>query len=350
MTYPADTAPVRADERFDEDQVATYLRRHVPDIGDRPITFAQFPGGKANLTYLALAGDLELVLRRPPHGPVAPGSHDMAREHAVLSVLWQAYPRAPRAYHYCDDPAVMGKEFFVMERRRGVVIREAWPPGFPDDDAVKRRLAEDLVDALAELHLVDYEAIGLGGLGRPDGFVDRQVAGWTKRWELAKTDEVPAMEELAVRLGRSAPAPQAATLLHNDFKLDNTMVDFAGNVVAVFDWDMATTGDPLVDLGTALAYWADPDDPTYLIFGEGAVTLAPWMSRDEVADRYATASGFDLAGLRFYEALAMFRLTVIIQQIYVRWVRGQTKDERFAALGDFVPALAEQGLALADGL
>ncbi len=350
MTYPADTAPIRTDERFDEDRVATYLRRHVAEIGDAPIAFAQFPGGKANLTYLATAGDLELVLRRPPHGPVAPGSHDMAREHRVLSVLWQAYRRAPRAYHYCDDPDVMGKEFFVMERRHGVVIREDWPPGFPDDDGVKRRLAEDLVDALAELHLVDYESIGLAGLGRPEGFVERQVAGWAKRWQLAKTDEVAAMDELAAVLGGSVPQPQAATLLHNDFKLDNTMVDFAGTVVAVLDWDMATTGDPLVDLGTALAYWADPSDPTYLIFGEGAVTLAPWLPRDEVAARYAAATGFDLAGLAFYQALAMFRLTVIIQQIFVRWVRGQTRDERFAALGDIVPALAEQGLARAEGL
>ncbi len=350
MTYPEDTAPIRADERIDEDRVARYLRRHVPEIGDATVRFSQFPGGKANLTYLATAGDLELVLRRPPHGPVAPGSHDMAREHRVLAALWQAYPRAPRAYHYCEDPDVMGKEFFVMERRHGVVIRDSWPDGFPDDGAVKRRLAEDLVEALAELHLVDYEAIGLGDLGRPEGFVDRQVAGWTKRWDLAKTVDVPAMDELARVLGRSVPEPQRATQLHNDFKLDNTMADFAGNVVAVFDWDMATLGDPLVDLGTALAYWADPDDPTYLIFGEGAVTLAPYLSRDEVAERYAAATGFDLAGLRFYQALAMFRLTVIIQQIYVRWVRRQTRDERFAALGEIVPGLAEQGLARAEGL
>ncbi len=345
MPYPPDTAPIRADERFDEQRVAAYLREHVPEVGDQPIRFAQFPGGKANLTYLARAGDLELVLRRPPHGPVAPGSHDMAREYAVLSRLWRAYPRAPRAYAFCEDPAVMGKEFFVMERRHGVVIRDEWPSGFPPDRDLKRRLAEDLVDALAELHLVDESDVGLADLGKPEGFVARQVAGWKKRWELARTDEVPAMEVLAERLAGSVPPPQAATLLHNDFKLDNTMVDFAGNVVAVFDWDMATTGDPLVDLGTALAYWADPDDPTYLIFGDGAVTLAPYLGRDEVAARYAARTGYDLAALEFYESLALFRLTVIIQQIYVRWVRGQTRDERFAGLGPIVPMLAEQGLA-----
>ncbi len=350
MAYPPDTAPIRDDERFDEARVAAYLRANIPELAGADITFAQFPGGKANLTYLARAGDLELVLRRPPHGPVAPGSHDMAREHAVLSVLWQAYPRAARAYLFCEDPDVMGKPFFVMERRHGVVVRGEWPPEFPDDGGVKRRLAEDLVDGLAELHLVDYEAIGLGDLGRPAGFVERQVGGWAKRWELAMTEPVPAMEELATRLVRSIPAPQRATLLHNDYKLDNTMVDYEGNVVAVFDWDMATIGDPLVDLGTALAYWAGPDDAAHLIFGDEAVTMAPWMSRDEVAERYAAATGFDLESLGFYRALAMFRLTVIIQQIYVRWVRGQTRDERFEELGPYVPALAEAGLELAQGL
>ena len=344
MRYPEDTAPIRADERFDEARVAAYLREHVPEvIGD--VRFAQFPGGKANLTYLARAGDLELVLRRPPLGPVAPGSHDMTREHRVLSVLWQAYRRAPRAYHLCTDEEVMGKPFFVMERRHGVVVREDWPADFPAGDAIRRSIAEDLVDALGELHRVDYAAIGLGELGRPDGFVPRQLDGWSQRWELAKTEDLAEMEELSGALRDDIPAPQAATLLHNDFKLDNTMVDYDGRVEAVFDWDMSTLGDPLVDLGTALAYWAHPDDATYLIFGDNAVTLAPYLTRDEVTARYAAGTGFDVSRVDWYLALAYFRITVIIQQIYVRWVRGQTQDERFAALGDLVPVLARAGLA-----
>ena len=345
MGFPEDTAPIRPEERFDEVVVADYLRRNVPEVAGAEITFAQFPGGKANLTYQVRAGDLELVLRRPPLGPVAPGSHDMAREHQVLSVLWSAYPRAPRAYHLCTDGSVMGKPFFVMERRRGVVIRDSWPVGFPA--GMRRPLAEDLVDALGELHLVDFEALGLGGLGRPEGFVARQVAGWTDRWHRAKTGDVAAMDELAALLAADVPAPQAATLLHNDFKLDNTMADFDGRVVAVFDWDMATLGDPLVDLGTALAYWADPDDPAFLIFGDEAITLAPYLSKGEFVDRYAAHTGFDVSSVKFYEALALFRLTVIIQQIYVRYVRGQTSDERFAALGELPPQLAEAGLAAA---
>lgn len=344
MTYPADVAPIRPEERFDQERVADYLRPHIPEVGDTPITFLQFPGGKANLTYLARIGDeFELVLRRPPLGPTAPGSHDMAREFAVLSRLWRAFPKAPRAYVLCEDETVMGKPFFAMERRTGVVIREAWPDGF--DTGLRVRTAEDLVDTLGQLHLVDYSELGLGDLGRPDGFVERQVAGWTKRWHLSKEIDLPAMEELADHLARAVPAPQTAVLLHNDFKLDNTMVRLDGTLEAVFDWDMATLGDPLVDLGTAIAYWADPDDATFLIFGDSVVSLSPYLSREAVADRYAGQTGFDVSDLAFYVGLAMFRLTVIIQQIYIRYVRGQTSDERFAGLGAVVPELAAAGLA-----
>ncbi len=344
MTYPVDVAPIREDETFDRERVAAYLHANLPDVGDRPITFLQFPGGKANLTYLARVGDdLELVLRRPPLGPVAPGSHDMAREYSVLARLWEVFPKAPRAYLLCTDEEVMGKPFFVMERRRGIVIREAWPPGFGDE--TRRRTAVDLVDTLAALHLVDYESLGLADLGRPEGFVARQVAGWTKRWHLAKEHDLAAMDELGSYLEANVPEPQRAVLLHNDFKLDNTMVRVDGTLEAVFDWDMATLGDPLVDLGTALAYWADPDDATFLIFGDSVVSLSPYLSRDDVAARYAGRTGFDVSTLDFYLALAMYRLTVIIQQIYIRYVRGQTRDERFAGLGAVVPALAEAGLA-----
>ena len=345
MPYPEDTAPIRDDERFDEERLASYIRASIPELAEAfSIEFAQFPGGKANLTYLVRAGDVELVLRRPPHGPTAPGAHDMAREYQVLSALWRVYPLAPRAYHFCADPAVMGKEFFVMERRHGVVIGDSWPETFPNDDAVRGRLARELVAALSSLHVVDYEAIGLGDLGRPDNFVRRQVEGWTKRWHLAKSDDLEVMDRLAGVLSGNVPEPQAATILHNDFKLDNTMVDFDGNVVGVFDWDMATLGDPLVDLGTALAYWADPSEPVYELFADEGVTLSPYMSRDEVTQNYAEQTGFDLSQLGFYEALAMFRLTVIIQQIYIRFVRGQTQDERFAEMGEMVPALAQMGM------
>lgn len=339
-----DTAPIRAEERFDEDRVARYLRRQM-GLGDVRIAFAQFPGGKANLTYLVRADGREWVLRRPPLGPVAPGSHDMRREYKVLSVLHRVYPPAPRALHLCEDPSVMGDVFFVMERRRGAVIREAWPPALPDTDDYRRLLAERVVAALADLHLVDYISLGLSDLGHPDGFVERQVAGWTDRWHRAKEDDVPAMEELSVGLAERVPAPQAAVVLHNDFKVDNLMVDADANVVAVFDWDMATLGDPLVDLGTALAYWAGRDDATYPVFGSLGITLAPVMPKEAVTEQYAARSGFSIERIGYYEALGLFRIAVIIQQIYIRYRRGQTSDHRFAVMGAIVAPIAEAALA-----
>ena len=343
----SDTAPIRHDEAFDQVRVASYLKEHLADlVGDEEIVFDQFPGGKANLTFQATAGDVELVLRRPPLGPVAPGSHDMRREYRVLSVLHRAYPPAPRALLLCEDESIMGAVFFVMERRHGEVIREVWPAGLPDTDEYRRVLAGNAVDALADLHLVDYRALGLDDLGKPDGFVERQVRGWTDRWRRAREDDVPAMDLLSERLAATVPRPQRATLLHNDFKIDNLMAGPGGGVVALFDWDMSTIGDPLVDLGTALAYWSGPDDPTYPVFGSQGYTLAHVMGKPEIAERYAARTGFDISGLAFYEALALFRIAVIVQQIYIRWRRGQTGDERFGVLGAIVPPVAERGLEL----
>jgi aminoglycoside phosphotransferase (APT) family kinase protein len=349
---PGDTASIRPEETFDEDAVAAYLRERLGDlVGDDDISFDQFPGGAANLTYRALAGDTELVLRRAPLGKVAEGAHDMAREFKVLSRLWAEYPLAPRAYHYCDDAELMGKPFFVMERRRGHVIRNAWPETWAADDAeVRRRAARGLVEALASLHEVDPEDVGLGDLGHPEGFVIRQMEGWARRWDAARTREVPEMDA-AMRLLRSGiPEPQTAAILHNDFKLDNTMVSTTGDLVAVFDWDMATRGEPLVDLGTFLAYWADPEGPTYPVFGANAVTLAPFLSREEVITQYAKHTGFDVSGVRFYEGLALYRIAVIIEQIYARFAAGQTSDERFAAFAPLAPMLAAAALDVLQGV
>jgi aminoglycoside phosphotransferase (APT) family kinase protein len=343
-----DTAPIRPEEQFDAARVEAWLRDQLPGVvGDAALTFEQFPGGKANLTYLARAGEVELVLRRPPLGPVAPGSHDMRREYAVLSVLHREFPAAPRALALCEDEGVMGKVFLVMERRRGHVIRESWPAGLPEGDRLKRSIAEAAVDTLAALHGVDYGALGLSGLGRPSGFLERQVAGWVDRWRRAAGDEVPAMEEAARRFALAVPEPQSAVLLHNDYKLDNVMVGDDGSVAAVLDWDMATLGDPLVDLGTALAYWAEPGDAIHDLPGVSGVTLSRQLGREELVERYAAATGHDTAEVDYYHGFARFRIAVIVQQIYIRFVRGQTTDARFAALGPLVPMLAEEALALA---
>jgi len=341
VTELTDTAPIRPEERFDEGRVASYLSEHVPDlIGEGPIEFAQFPGGAANLTYLASSPQGELVLRRAPLGGVAKGGHDMEREHRVLSRLWSVYPLAPRAYHYCPDPDMMGKPFFVMERRRGYVIRSEWPSTIADDPAARRRVAEGLIDGLSALHSIDPADADLDDLGHPDGFVERQIGGWSDRWGAAKTRQVPDMDRARHELLAGLPTPQTATILHNDYKLDNTMVDDDGEVVAVFDWDMSTRGDPLVDLGTLLAYWPDPGSPTFPIFGERSVALAPDLSKDEATSRYAEGTGFDLSSVGYYEGLALYRIAVIIEQIYARYLAGQTSDTRFAAFEPIPPLLA----------
>ncbi|MCL1594409.1 MAG: phosphotransferase family protein [Actinomycetia bacterium] len=343
-----DTAPIRPEEQFDEARVATYLHRYLPDLFlCDDIRFDQFPGGAANLTYRAWCTEgAEYVLRRAPLGVVARGGHDMAREHQVLSRLWRRYSLAPRAFHFCDDAAVMGKPFFVMERRHGYVVRRDWPDGFVGDVGRQFVVATSLVDALADLHAVEPDDVDLGGLGRPDGFVDRQIEGWSLRWQAAATRPVPDMVSLGALLARRVPTSQRTVVLHNDFKLDNTMIGDDGHLVAVFDWDMATLGDPLVDAGTLLAYWAQPDDPTRLVFGANAVAIGDVMSKEQVRERYAHRSGLDLEGIDFYEALALFRIAVIIEQIYARYVAGQTSDERFAAFEPLAPLLASAAMAV----
>jgi aminoglycoside phosphotransferase (APT) family kinase protein len=345
---PGDTAPIRSEERFDEQRVASYLRDVLPGVAaDAAVEFSQFPGGKANLTYMARIDGREFVLRRPPLGPVAPGSHDMVREHRVLSVLHESFPLAPRAHHLCTDESVMGKPFFVMERRRGHVIRGVWPDGLDDSAAMRRTITESMVDAIAALHGVDFESLGLGDLGRPDGFVERQVAGWTDRWHRARGDDIPAMDELAAAVAEDPQAPQRAALLHNDFKLNNTMVGDDGHLVAVFDWDMATTGDPLVDLGTTLAYWEGPPELAAVDPPDGIV-LQNALSAAEIVERYCDRTGLDGSRISWYRALASFRIAVIVQQIYIRYARGQTSDERFALLGMIVEPIARAGLKVID--
>ena len=345
-----DTAPIRPEERFDEERVVAELRRALPELaGNSEIVFDQFPGGAANLTYRAVVDNTELVLRRAPLGMLARGGHDMEREYRVLSRLWRVYPKAPRAFHFCEDPTVMGKPFFVMERRRGHVVREKWPASFGNDKTRRRLVCEGLVDALAELHLADADAVGLAGLGRPEGFVSRQMAGWSNRWEAARTQKFPEMDTLMKELSKRVPRPQTATILHNDFKLDNAMLSDDGELVAVFDWDMATRGDPLVDLGTLVAYWVDEKGPIRAIFGDRVQVLTPYMSRAEVIDRYATSTGFDVSEVRFHVALALYRIAVILEQIYIRFAKGQTSDDRFTAFESVAPLLAAEAWATLAG-
>ena len=343
MTDAPDVAPVRPDEQIDAAVVAAYLRGKLPG-SERPLEILQFPGGHANLTYLLRYGDREYVLRRPPLGPVAPRSHDMVREYRALAALGPFYAPAPRVFALCEDPAVIGAPFFVMERRHGIVIRRAMPEEIADDPAVRRRIGEAAIDALADLHAVPVAGTPVAALGKPEGFVERQIRGWSERWQRAKTEELPAMDALATWLVERIPTALAPTIVHNDFKLDNMMLDRAdpGRVVAVLDWDMTTLGDPRIDVGTLLGYWPEASDPPErLAIAMQPTYLAGFPTRAEIVARYAARSGRDLAAIHFFETFALFKLAVVLQQIYVRFVRGQTKDERFAVMGESVRRLAE---------
>jgi aminoglycoside phosphotransferase (APT) family kinase protein len=342
---PSDVIPVRPDEDFDHERLAAYLRGRLPGSA-APLAVEQFGGGHANLTYLLRFGAQEYVLRRPPLGPVAPSAHDMGREYRVLSVLHQGYPPAPRAYLYCDDAAVIGAPFFVMERRRGIVVRRQIPAEFGGgaDAAVNRRISEVLIDALADLHQVNYEQIGLGTIGKPDGFLQRQIEGWIGRYERAKTREVPVVDEVAAWLRAHRPASPPATLLHNDFRLDNVMLDAhdPGRVEAVFDWDMCTLGDPLADLGTLLSAWHEAGEQ---FAGASAGTMPSqvpgFLTRREAAQRYGARRGVDVSAMPYYYVFGLFKIAVVLQQIYVRYHRGQTQDERFAVFDRIAEMLFE---------
>lgn len=348
-TTPAETIPMRPDEQLDMRRLGDYLTGKLTG-SDQTLAVRQFGGGAANLTYLLDYGAEQYVLRRPPLGPVAASAHDMGREYRVLSVLHQAYPYAPRAFLFCDDLSVIGAPFFVMERRQGVVVRRTMPEAYAAMPNAARRMSEALVDALAAFHAVDYDALGLGGLGKPAGFIDRQIEGWYRRWHAAKTADLPDMDAVYAWLKANQPANTRVSLVHNDYKLDNVMLAAGdpGRVVAVFDWDMCTLGDPLADLGALLTYWTEPSDPPYL----QATAMMPlgepgFLSRAELVARYAAKSGRAVEAIDFYHALGLFRLTVIIAQIYIRYARGQTQDSRFAAMEFMIPALARRARELA---
>jgi aminoglycoside phosphotransferase (APT) family kinase protein len=326
-----EVAPIRTGEEIDTQALALYLRGKI-EGAERGISIQQFPGGHSNLTYLLSAGGREYVLRRPPLGPVAPKAHDMAREYRVLEAVHPVFPPAPRVFLLCEDAAVIGSTFYLMERRHGIVLRRDFPPELSGDAALPGRISEGFIDCLAQLHAIDIERHGLAALGRPEGFLERQVHGWTDRWARAKTEELAGMDKLVRWLDERLPASGRATLVHNDFKLDNTMVDVnnPGRVEAVLDWEMTTVGDPLADLGCTLCYWSQAGDPEFRGGALSGITAAPgWYTRAELVQRYASQTGRDVTDLGYYEVFGLFKLGVILQQIYFRYHRGQTSDERF---------------------
>lgn len=346
----AETIQVREGEGFDVAAVERCLRDNIKGLPEGELEVWQFPSGASNLTYLLRIGDWEGVLRRPPFGPVPPKAHDMGRESGLLKRLHEAYPLAPNPYFYCGDESVIGAEFYVMERREGVVVDDSFPEGIEPIEELCRGMSEMVCDTLVELHAVDYERAGLGDLGKPEGFLKRQVEGWIGRYEKAKTDEINGVEPLSSWLAASVPESPAPTIIHNDYKLNNLVLnpDDLTEVRAVLDWEMATLGDPLFDLAVSLSYWIEASDPPELQAVMPTVTSAPgFMTRGEFMERYAEKSGCDLSEMHWYMTFGYFKLAVILQQIYARWKKGQTGDRRFANFGEKVRNLVIHANALA---
>ena len=335
---------VREGEGLDEAKLLAYLRAQMPDLGG-PLVVEQFPAGFSNLTYLLRLKDREFVLRRPPLGAKVKTAHDMGREYLILSHLHPVYGKLPRPLLFCEDESVIGAPFYVMERVTGLILRAQPPEGLNLTPETMRRLSEAFIQSLVEIHEVDYLAAGLAELGRPEGYVERQIEGWTKRYYNARTDRVETVERLASWLAEHTPPDSGpSALIHNDYKYDNIV--FApgdlSQVVAVLDWEMATIGDPLMDFGTSLGYWVDRDDPEeWRRYGFGLTTLPGSFRRADLIERYAMLSGRDISDPLFYYAYGLLKIAVIVQQIYYRYRQGLTKDARFANLGRLVRACGD---------
>ncbi|HUS09360.1 MAG TPA: phosphotransferase family protein [Pyrinomonadaceae bacterium] len=355
-----DSAAVRAGEELDLVSLDSYLREQMATLSPEfdpkaAIEITQFPGGHSNLTYLISYGSREFVLRRPPLGPVAPTAHDMPREYKLLSVINPYFPLAPKPVLLCDDSSIIGAPFYLMERRRGLIVRLKVLEQIGEDQVLRRRLSENVVDTLVALHAVDIETTGIAQIGKPVGFVSRQVRGWADRWQRSKTGELAEMDQVIEWLITRIPSDtdSDATIVHNDFKLDNIMLDNEDptRVIAVLDWEMCTVGDPLIDVGLLLSYWTmkgadNKRDPNSSL---RAVTNGPgWLTREEIIERYEARTGRDLSRIVFYETFARFKVAVVIQQIYFRYVRGQTRDERFHNFDQLVRELTRDALELAE--
>lgn len=324
----------RSGEELDAIKLGAYLRQALPELSGT-LEVAQFPKGYSNLTYLLRVGERELVLRRPPFGAKIKSAHDMGREYRILSHLISVYPKVPRPIAYCDDEAVLGAPFYLMERVCGVILRAKPPEGLELIPELMRRISENFADNLAEIHSVDCVASGLGELGKPEGYVTRQVEGWIKRYQHARTDDIPEMERIASWLNEHKPTESGACLIHNDYKYDNLVLDpnDVSQIKAVLDWEMATLGDPLMDLGSTLGYWVDADDPDDWQQQSFGLTTRPGnLNREELLERYITKCRRPVNNPVFYYAYGLFKIAVIVQQIYARYKQGLTRDERFARL------------------
>ncbi|MGE7622212.1 phosphotransferase family protein [Viridibacillus sp. NPDC096237] len=341
-----DTIPMRSGEELNIKKLEMFLHANLKSLPEGNLVVRQFGTGHSNLTYVLTIGEWEAVLRRPPLGPVAEKAHDMEREFKVLSSLHPVFPVAPKPIIYSDDMTIIGSTFFIMERRLGVVLDTEFPEGTTDLVMMARKVSELMVDQLVALHAVDYKKTALTGMVKPDGFMERQVRGWISRYDKAKTSDIKEVNELTTWLIEHIPQSSESTIIHYDYKLNNAMFSKEyEEMVGLFDWEMTTVGDPLADVGVALSYWMHVDDPTMMLYGLGEPPITVkegFYSRQEFIARYAEKSGRDVSNIHYYLTFAYFKLAVICQQIYYRYYNGQTKDTRFAHMGDFSKVLIKQ--------
>ncbi|MDQ0269776.1 phosphotransferase family protein [Cytobacillus purgationiresistens] len=343
----SDTIPIRKGEELDLKKIESFLRDQVEGLPEETLTVEQFSAGRSNLTYQLNMGEWEAVLRRPPLGPVAPKAHDMEREFTILQEIHPFFPPAPKPIVFGNEDLI-GAPFFIMERKKGVVIDTEFPEGIKPTKELGKLISYNMVDTLVNLHQIDYKATKLTEMTKPEGFLERQVHGWIKRYERSKTEEIYGLDELTKWMTGHIPHSQEPSIIHYDFKLNNSMFnsDFT-KLVGLFDWEMTTVGDPLADLGCALSYWTEANDSDLLKkgLGDAPITALPgFITRQEFIAAYAEKSGRDVSNIHFYLTFAYFKLAVICQQIYYRWKKGQTVDERFAELNVYVNNLIQYAL------
>src|SRR3984885_3330554 len=339
-------AQIRSGEEIDLTTLEPYLRTHFPE-STGALEVRQFPAGHSNLTYSLQLGSKELVLRRPPFGSKVKSAHDMSREFRVLSKLHAAYSPAPEVFLYCDDDSIIGVPFYVMQPVHGIILRRKLPHGLDFSAEKARLLSASFIDNLVRLHRVDYAAAGLADLGKPEGYLERQVRGWTERYHGSKTHDYLEVAKISTWMQEHLPSTAAVSLIHNDYKYDNVVLDPSDitKIVGVLDWEMCTIGDPLTDLGTALAYWVDQTDPQEIQENRwGPTTEQGSFTREEFVDHYAQQTGCDVSHIAFYLAFARFKLAVIVQQIYFRYHQGLTKDARFATMPATIQMLLRASL------
>ncbi|MCQ6279523.1 phosphotransferase family protein [Bacillus sp. EB600] len=309
-----------------------FVRSHIENLDPSPLKVKQFTEGYSNLTYLIKIGNWEAIMRRPPFGKLPPKAHDVEREFILLEKLHSVFPLAPQPYLYEEDPNIMDKHFYIMEKKNGIVLDDRIPPLYQEVPNIEKILSESVVDTLVQLHDIDYKQAGLADFGKPDGYLERQVHGWMKRYKNSKTDEIEVYPDIEKWITSNIPDSPSPTIVHNDYKVNNMMFSVIdpGKPVGVLDWEMCTIGDPLTDLASAIAYWKDENDPFTAI--NSVTTNGGFISRQAFLERYASKSNRDLSNFQFYLAFAYFKIAAILQQIYYRWKEGHIVDDRFSSL------------------